>query len=352
MKALSIALTTLLLTSLAQAANPPIYGFLGTDLGWGNVSAIAPGEGDRTGLQTDLKAMLSKYYLREKLVWDLGMGWSYGKRTGENPARTYTKVITRGLFLESSVRYGKPRGWQIGPVLQYSFVGDIGLGSAALLESDAVKGLYAGLQVFYERPWRQYRMRLGGRWMMDLNVTGRVANVFQGSFEIGIPLQDKEPNIQPKLKGYQIVSKNRAAQKVKISLDARRVEFDYNEASLRDEADYRITEMGKFLAEHTNSWSKMRVEGHTDERGSVEYNQKLSEDRAKAVREALVQAGVAREKIDIHGYSETRPIDQGHDEFAWQRNRRVEFDFSGVQDMDLIIDGVDRTTNSNREDDF
>ena len=135
-------------SNLVFAANPPIHGFVGTDLGWGSVSARAPGEGDRTGMQTNLKLLGSKYFLKEKLVFDLGTGWGYGKRTGENPARTYTKVITKGLFLETSLRYGKPRGWQVGPVLQYSFVGDVGLGDANLTEAGAQKALYAGLQVF------------------------------------------------------------------------------------------------------------------------------------------------------------------------------------------------------------
>lgn len=67
------------------------------------------------------------------------------------------------------------------------------------------------------------------------------------------------------------------------------------------------------------------VEGHTDERGSREYNLALGERRALAVREALVGFGVGTDRIQTLSFGEEKPAALGHDERAWSQNRRAEF---------------------------
>src|SRR5205814_9623838 len=67
------------------------------------------------------------------------------------------------------------------------------------------------------------------------------------------------------------------------------------------------------------------IEGHCDERGTEEYNRSLGERRALAVREALMRAGVDSNIIDTISYGEDRPVDPGHNEAAWSKNRRGEF---------------------------
>ncbi len=69
----------------------------------------------------------------------------------------------------------------------------------------------------------------------------------------------------------------------------------------------------------------IEVQGHADERGSSSYNLKLSTNRAKAVRQYLVDAGVAPERLVIQGYGEDQPLQVGSDEAAWAQNRRVQF---------------------------
>ena len=68
----------------------------------------------------------------------------------------------------------------------------------------------------------------------------------------------------------------------------------------------------------------MRLEGHTDERGSREYNIGLGERRAQAVRRALMLAGAQACQITTVSYGEERPAATGSDEEAWRLNRRVE----------------------------
>lgn len=68
----------------------------------------------------------------------------------------------------------------------------------------------------------------------------------------------------------------------------------------------------------------VEVQGHADERGSDEYNIRLTRDRSAAVMEALIQRGVMRERMRSAGYGERCPVDMGHNRAAWDRNRRVE----------------------------
>jgi len=67
------------------------------------------------------------------------------------------------------------------------------------------------------------------------------------------------------------------------------------------------------------------IEGHCDERGTEEYNRSLGERRALALREALSNAGIDPQRIRTISYGKDKPVDPGHDESAWAKNRRGEF---------------------------
>jgi peptidoglycan-associated lipoprotein len=66
------------------------------------------------------------------------------------------------------------------------------------------------------------------------------------------------------------------------------------------------------------------IEGHTDERGSTEYNLALGQKRADAVRKYLSNNGVAKDRIKTTSYGKERPVDPAHNEEAWAKNRRGE----------------------------
>jgi peptidoglycan-associated lipoprotein len=77
---------------------------------------------------------------------------------------------------------------------------------------------------------------------------------------------------------------------------------------------------------------KIRVAGHTDERGSDEYNLALGQRRAAAAKRYLTQHGVPDASIDIISYGEEHPAMDGHDETAWSKNRRDEFEITAGAD--------------------
>lgn len=106
------------------------------------------------------------------------------------------------------------------------------------------------------------------------------------------------------------------------SLLAKRVVyFDFDESVILD-ADRPILEAhSQYLSQ--NPGAAVTLEGHTDERGTREYNLALGERRADAMRSFLTSAGVSRRQIETVSYGEERPEDPGHDEGAWARNRRA-----------------------------
>jgi peptidoglycan-associated lipoprotein len=98
--------------------------------------------------------------------------------------------------------------------------------------------------------------------------------------------------------------------------------FDFDSSEIKGEGTDIASAHAKYLASNPNL--RVRLEGHTDERGSREYNIGLGERRAQAVRRALLLQGAADAQITTVSYGAERPADAGHDETAWAKNRRVE----------------------------
>lgn len=98
--------------------------------------------------------------------------------------------------------------------------------------------------------------------------------------------------------------------------------FDFDSSYVKADEQAIIEAHGKYISENPNA--KVTLEGHADERGSREYNIALGERRAKAVDRLIKLLGVAKGQLDVISYGEERPAKLGHDEAAWQFNRRVE----------------------------
>jgi peptidoglycan-associated lipoprotein len=98
--------------------------------------------------------------------------------------------------------------------------------------------------------------------------------------------------------------------------------FNFDSSDIKNEYIDVIAAHGRFLA--GNASVRVRLEGHTDERGSREYNIGLGERRAQTVRRALALQGVQESQITTVSYGEERPAAAGSDENAYSKNRRVE----------------------------
>jgi peptidoglycan-associated lipoprotein len=99
--------------------------------------------------------------------------------------------------------------------------------------------------------------------------------------------------------------------------------FDYDKAVIKSEAERVLADKAEYMK--MNSDIKVVVEGHCDERGSNEYNLALGERRAKAAKAFLKDLGIDVERMSTISYGEERPVDDGHNEEAWAKNRRAHF---------------------------
>ena len=115
-----------------------------------------------------------------------------------------------------------------------------------------------------------------------------------------------------------------AQQQALSALQARGniVYFNFDSSEIRSEDLALVAAHASYLAKYKNA--KVRLEGHTDERGSPEYNVGLGERRAQTVRKALMLQGVTDPQITTVSYGEERPAVEGSDEAAYAKNRRVE----------------------------
>jgi peptidoglycan-associated lipoprotein len=99
--------------------------------------------------------------------------------------------------------------------------------------------------------------------------------------------------------------------------------FSYDRSDLSREAQNVLNEKIPLLRE--TPAIRIRIEGHADERGSLEYNLALGRRRAQSVREFLTGFGLDASRFEIESFGEDRPLDSGHTESAYTRNRRAAF---------------------------
>jgi peptidoglycan-associated lipoprotein len=99
------------------------------------------------------------------------------------------------------------------------------------------------------------------------------------------------------------------------------IHFDYNKYDIRREDEEILKENAAFLKKDPKM--KIQIEGHCDERGTIEYNLALGERRANSVKKYLVSLGITSDRISTISYGEERPLDRGHNEQSWAKNRRA-----------------------------
>lgn len=99
--------------------------------------------------------------------------------------------------------------------------------------------------------------------------------------------------------------------------------FDFDSAQLLPQAQEILRRKAEWLRNHPGA--RVIIEGHTDERGTVEYNLALGDRRAESARNFLMELGISPDQITTISYGEERPVDPAHDEAAWAKNRRAQF---------------------------
>ncbi len=99
--------------------------------------------------------------------------------------------------------------------------------------------------------------------------------------------------------------------------------FDFDRYTIRPDMRDRMEKNAQIMLDHPDI--KIEIQGNCDERGTNEYNLALGEKRAKAAKDYLVMMGVSPNRISIVSLGEEKPLDPGHNEAAWAKNRRDDF---------------------------
>lgn len=105
------------------------------------------------------------------------------------------------------------------------------------------------------------------------------------------------------------------------------IHFEFDKSSLTPEAQDVLRRNADWLK--SNATVTLEVEGHCDERGTIEYNLALGDRRARSAKDFLVNLGIAAARLRTISYGKEMPLDPGHNEAAWAKNRRAHFTIIG-----------------------
>lgn len=125
-----------------------------------------------------------------------------------------------------------------------------------------------------------------------------------------------EPPPRPRPRKAKLVGK-----KIEIS---EKVMFEFDKATIKPESHGLLNDVASVIKENPQV-KKVSIEGHTDSDGSNDYNKKLSQQRADAVKKFLVDAGIVETRLESVGFGEEKPIAENNTDEGKEKNRRVEF---------------------------
>ncbi len=124
------------------------------------------------------------------------------------------------------------------------------------------------------------------------------------------------------------MEKEQAMKQAKIAAAKNRflnqnIHFEYDSSALTSMAKMILKEKAAWMA--ANAYVSVVIQGHCDDRGTIEYNLALGERRASAVKKYLLDLGVSGSRMETVSFGEERPLDSRQTEDAWRKNRRAQF---------------------------
>lgn len=349
-----------------------VSAFLGVDGGYVTSSPENPDlESSKSGFNLGIKALASIF--TNSMVVDVGGGYLISRLEGakdtlDDPDGTRTEINdviieTRIGYFEFSPRVRLGRVFSLGLLGQAFFGEDGRFGPEDPLDDPNSKASatslatgFAGVTAVLEWMGESLGFRVGVQALTDVNIVERQLLIGQLSLQVGLPIirqktivnRRKVHKVREKIREREVekvVKEVVVKEVVKFQFDSEFINFETDKAILSGRSRQFLSEVADFLMMNPDIWSRVIIEGHTDIRGSFEYNMDLSRNRAAAVREHLVSAGIPQDRIQSAGYGFTKPLDDRNIPVAWARNRRVEMTFSNVTDPVLLRQGIEAIRN-------
>jgi|GEM_PF-6953798 len=331
---LSLVLAGMLAQFSASAFPRDTSILLGVQSGFLTLASSKPFEAStKTGVEGNLRLIASHEW--EKWLLDLAGGYQFSHLTGIAPIfGNQVKVVTRTFSAEISPRWKfmafNDPGFQIGPVVQVLAGGDVSYDEDGTVDSLTTQ-FRAGAKGIYQ--WgKDFIWRIGASVMTDLNIKERSATAFLIDFQFGLtpnrkPLEAEVPHEH----GYPEFAEVKD-RSIRVYLGEALLSFPLGSDRIGTKAKEALASLAPVLIKNGDSWSKIRIEGHTDSRDQNHQNQALSERRARSVAAELIALQIPENRISSAGFGASRPIDSGTSEEAFLLNRRVEI---WIDEVDL-----------------
>ncbi|MDA8793165.1 OmpA family protein [Bacteriovoracaceae bacterium] len=333
---LIIALNILFLQTLkAESLQDPegAYGFGGFDLGYAISYENDDEIDDRDGFQ--FNALGGFAYYSKSFVFDLGAGWFYNQVSSDD-----VTITTKSPMGFVAARYRFNSDISIGPKFLVITNND-----NSLSDEDEGKNSvgYGGISFAYEfKKFKINKLRLVADVIHDLSLNDRDVILSTIGLQYAIPFSDRHIQIKEK-----VVTKEKIVYRPYIKIigkDRVRATFDAGTglyfATDSDEANFHmqvyLERLGYFLSQYPKEYRRILISGHTDDRGSYDYNLDLSNRRALTVQRILRSHKVAPRRMSAKGYSWTRRAIKKTDPRSRAKNRRVELEFTGVKRVNFF----------------
>lgn len=319
----------------SQAFSSTLY--LGADVGASQIKSAINNEIEtKTGIAVDMKSFLN-FDLTESLNSDVGLGYMYHQAKGSSSLGN-VKITTKLLYADLDLKYNLTKQDSLGPVLNiftgtntdFSEVEDgsntnpmIGLKYAHKLSTDNPMRLDARVISSMDSA-KTLMLLVGFSYGFDLNSkinsnskahSSSKSDIVRAEIMPPLEIDDEKPDLT-------------------FTLKSARVLFDTNVYELDKELEAKIKRLAKYLVLNGEEWVKLKISGHTDNRGTREYNVDLSSKRAKSVADSFIKAGVESNKVVSKGYGFDRPRDSGSSAGALEKNRRTEIEFYGIKNKE------------------
>jgi len=136
--------------------------------------------------------------------------------------------------------------------------------------------------------------------------------------EVEEPVAVEEPELTE-----EEIFMSKTLEEINLEAPLQMIHFDYDKYFIRDDAKPVLEANAEWLKKYNSA--AILIEGHCDERGTEEYNLALGEKRAKSTLDYLSSLGVSADRIRTISYGKSMPLDPGHNEISWQKNRRAQF---------------------------
>lgn len=289
------------------------------------------------GMPSHIKAIGSYYFTTVPWVADAGIGLHNHFLTQKGRDAD----VIQSLYTELAARYQFANKWQVGAIW-----------NTLLDNPDRYKSntenlaSFVGVQALKEFAWsEQYLVRAGARAMTDVGISGATINTVMAEIQVSFGAPQKVAEVQPE--PIQVVTAPHLAQRAMetIIIEPGPVNFESDSTRLAEGSQQYLRRLAQVLADNHHLFERVQVVGHTDQRGTDLYNDRLSIRRADTILNALVKAGVTKGQINAIGKGKTELLTQSMAPSALARNRRVQLQFEGVKNqvaLKHLIDSLSR----------